>query len=198
MTAGIAVAAVPSPGRPPLLTEVPFHHEPVLLLPHSPLLLLFPGLLRCPRTRLFSLVCHLMCALVFPCLFLRPLGLPPQPAVWPLWPLSFSATAIWPSNSSRALLSSWAVGMGGGGSGKRSKNFFMSPAYSMPAIYPVPTKLCYAKSRRARSGRGILLHSMQHRNSDPHIPTTQAHSKIFHHVSRPSTNLSFRFRNSAS
>ena len=35
-----------------------------------------------------------------------------------------------------------------------------------------------------------------YQNSDPHAPITQAHSKIFHCISCPSTNLSFRFRNS--
>ena len=34
-----------------------------------------------------------------------------------------------------------------------------------------------------------LLHSVQHRNSDPRAPTTQAPSKTFHRVSHPPTTL---------
>ena len=34
-----------------------------------------------------------------------------------------------------------------------------------------------------------VLHSVQHQNSDPHVPTTQAPSKSFHRVSRPPTTL---------
>ena len=86
---------------------------------------------------------------------------------------SSSAAAIWASSSSCAVLSSWAVGIGGGGSGERSKIFFKSPAYSAPAIHPVDSPnsamqdqawldleggYCYTPCNTTLELRSTLLH----------------------------------------
>ena len=66
---------------------------------------------------------------------------------------------------------------------------------TIPAETSIPTvQLWVHHSRRCDHAQPQhvsrwVLHSMQHRNSNPRIPMTQAPSKTFHQVSRPPTTL---------
>ena len=160
--AGIAVVAVPAP------TEVPLYREPVLLLPRSPRLLLFPGLLRRPCTCLFSLARRLKRTLTFSCLFLQ-VGLLSSDPGFLLGPqlglFGFSFGLFRCHNLSIKLFPCLLEFLSGQHRWwwwleVKSEQFFDVPRLFHACYLSCSAKLRYRRSCGARSRRGILLHSV--------------------------------------